>query len=81
MYKRQDTAAEVAGYDPKTGKASTETTPTWKSVKGAVSVGNADATRQITNLAAGLADTDAVNGAQRKALEGKVTGNAGDRCV
>ena len=73
-----DTAAEVAGYDPKTGKASTETTSTWKSVKGAVSVGNADATRQITNLAAGLADTDAVNVAQLKALEGKVTGNEGD---
>ena len=67
-----DTAAEVAGYDPKTGKASTETTPTWKSVKGAVSVGNANATRQITNLAAGLADTDAVNVAQLKALNTKV---------
>ena len=64
-----DTAAEVAGYDPKTGKASTETTPTWKSVKGAVSVGNADATRQITNLAAGSADTDAVNVAQLKAAQ------------
>ena len=73
-----DTAAEVAGYDPKTGKASTETTSTWKSVKGAVSVGTADATRQITNLAAGSADTDAVNVAQLKALEGKVTGNEGD---
>ena len=73
-----DTAAEVVGYDPKTGKVSTETTPTWKSVKGAVSVGNADATRQITNLAAGSADTDAVNVAQLKALESKVTGNAGD---
>ena len=68
-----DTAAEVAGYDPKTGKASTETTPTWKSVKGAVSVGTADATRQITNLAAGLADTDAVNVAQLKKV-GEVIG-------
>ena len=73
-----DTDAGVFGYDPKTGKASTETAPTWKSVKGAVSVGTADATRQITNLAAGSADTDAVNVAQLKALEGKVTGNAGD---
>ena len=77
-----DTAAEVAGYDPKTGKASTETTPTWKSVKGAVSVGNADATRQITNLAAGLADTDAVNVAQLKAVQkiaaAKTTIEAGD---
>ena len=73
-----DTAAEVAGYDPQTGKASTETTPTWKSVKGAVSVGTANATRQITNLAAGLADTDAVNVAQLKALAGKVTTNKDD---
>ena len=77
-----DTAAEVAGYDPLTGKASTETTPTWKSVKGAVSVGNADATRQITNLAAGLADTDAVNVAQLKAVQNiaaaKTTIEAGD---
>lgn len=71
-----DTAAEVAGYDPKTGKASTETAPTWKSVKGAVSVGNADATRQITNLAAGSADTDAVNVAQLKALSTKVDNSA-----
>ncbi|MDU5399657.1 MAG: ESPR-type extended signal peptide-containing protein, partial [Negativicoccus succinicivorans] len=71
-----DTAAEVAGYDPLTGKASTETTSTWKSVKGAVSVGTADATRQITNLAAGTADTDAVNVAQLK--NAKTTVEAGD---
>ena len=71
-----DTAAKVAGYDPLTGKASTETTPTWKSMKGAVSVGNADATRQITNLAAGSADTDAVNVAQLKALNQKVDDGA-----
>ena len=73
-----DTAAEVAGYDPKTGKASTETTPTWKSVKGAVSVGTADKTRQITNLAAGLADTDAVNVAQLKVVNAKADKNATD---
>ncbi|MBE2895984.1 hypothetical protein HPC38_03730 [Pasteurellaceae bacterium HPA106] len=44
-----------------------------KTVKGklaAVSVGNADATRQITNVAAGSEDTDAVNVAQLKALAG-----------
>ncbi|MDU2929665.1 ESPR-type extended signal peptide-containing protein, partial [Negativicoccus succinicivorans] len=73
-----DTAAEVAGYDPQTGKASTETTSTWKSVKGAVSVGTADATRQITNLAAGLADTDAVNVAQLKVVNAKADKNATD---
>ena len=41
-------------------------------VKGdlaAVSVGNADATRQITGVAAGTEDTDAVNVAQLKAVE------------
>ena len=45
-------------------------------VKGdlaAVSVGNADATRQITGVAAGTEDTDAVNVAQLKAVESKIT--------
>lgn len=46
--------------------------PTWKSTHGAVSVGsNVDGqiiTRQITNVAAGTADTDAVNVAQLKKL-------------
>ena len=44
----------------------------YKSVFGAVSVGRNDGTRQITNLAAGTEDTDAVNVAQLKALSGKV---------
>ncbi|MDU5027885.1 MAG: ESPR-type extended signal peptide-containing protein [Negativicoccus succinicivorans] len=70
------TAAEVAGYDPLTGKASTKTTATWKSGNGAVSVGTADKTRQITNLAAGYADTDAVNVAQLK--NSKTAVEAGD---
>ena len=42
-------------------------------VKGdlaAISVGNADATRQITGVAAGTKDTDAVNVAQLKAMTG-----------
>lgn len=39
---------------------------TWKATKGAVSVGGNGATRQITNVAAGTADTDAVNVAQLK---------------
>ena len=67
-----DTAAEVAGYDPLTGEASTKTEPAWKSGNGAVSVGTADKTRQITNLAAGMADTDAVNVAQLKAIKQKI---------
>ena len=71
-----DTAAGVFGYDPATDKASTTDNATWKSGNGAVSVGMADKTRQITNLAAGLADTDAVNVAQLK--NSKTTVEAGD---
>lgn len=43
----------------------------WQSTAAAVSVGDADngITRQITNVAAGREDTDAVNVAQLKALE------------
>ena len=37
---------------------------TWRANGGAVSVGSATLTRQITNVAAGTADTDAVNVAQ-----------------
>ena len=70
------TAAEVAGYDPLTGEASAKTTSTWKSGNGAVSVGTADKTRQITNLAAGTQDTDAVNVAQLK--NSKTVVEAGD---
>ncbi|MCJ1888073.1 YadA-like family protein [Pseudomonas sp. LA21] len=61
-----NTAAGVAGYDPTTGKASTNTGSTWVSTAGAVSVGGNGITRQITNVAAGAADTDAVNVAQLK---------------
>ena len=70
------TAAEVAGYDLATGEASANTTSTWKSGNGAVSVGKADKTRQITNLAAGMADTDAVNVAQLKAIKQKIDNGA-----
>ena len=44
----------------------------WQSGNGAVSVGSAGATRQITHVAAGSEDTDAVNVAQLKALNTKV---------
>ena len=40
---------------------------TWKANAGAVSVGSANITRQITNVAAGTADTDAVNVGQLNA--------------
>ena len=59
------------GYDPATKKASTDTSSTWKSTAAAVSVGDAskNITRQITNVAAGMQDTDAVNVAQLKAAQ------------
>ena len=58
----------AAGYDPTTGATSTETNSTWKATSAAVSVGDVKngVTRQITSVAAGTADTDAVNVAQLK---------------
>ena len=50
----------------------------WQSGNGAVSVGTADASRQITNVAAGSQDTDAVNVAQLKAVNTKVDKNTTD---
>ena len=66
-----DTAAGASGYDPSTQAASTDTSAAWKSTLGAVSVGDKTEgyTRQITNVAAGAADTDAVNVAQLKKVE------------
>lgn len=60
----------AAGYDPGTGTNSTDTSSVWKSTQAAVSVGDTSKgiTRQITGVAAGTNDTDAVNVAQlRKA--------------
>ena len=56
----------IAGWDPKTGTASTKTDAAWKSGEGALSIGNSGASRQITNVAAGSEDSDAVNLAQLK---------------
>lgn len=67
-----DRAAEVVGYDPATGveyviPEDDAASYVWKANAGAVSVGsNGTLTRQITNVAAGSADTDAVNVAQLK---------------
>ena len=62
------TAAGSAGYDPLTNLLSLNTSPAWKSTRGAVSVGDISKgiTRQITGVAAGTQDTDAVNVAQLK---------------
>lgn len=62
----------IAGYDPTTKAASTDGSPTWKSTAAAISVGDSTGTtvltRQITNVAAGSEDTDAVNVAQLKRI-------------
>ena len=66
-----DRAAGMVGYDPTTGAAydiENGDAPdyVWKATQGAVSVGSGRDTRQITNVAAGSEDTDAVNVAQLK---------------
>ena len=60
------------GYDPGTKAASTKTDSAWVSTRAAVSIGDTanGITRQITGLAAGTADTDAVNVAQLKEVKG-----------
>ena len=50
---------------------------TIKGTYGAVSVGDKDNTRQITNVAAGSADSDAVNVAQLKAATSKIIASTG----
>ena len=68
-------AAGAAGYDISTKAASTDTSSTWKATASAVSVGDVanDVTRQITSVAAGKNDTDAVNVAQLKKVETKIS--------
>ena len=63
-----DLAAGQAGYDFATQSESQSEDKTWKSTLGAVSVGNEKDSRQITHVAAGTQDTDAVNVAQVKRL-------------
>ena len=68
-------AAGATGYDISTKAASTDTSSTWKATASAVSVGDVanDVTRQITSVAAGTNDTDAVNVAQLKKVETKIS--------
>ena len=61
-----DRSGGTTGWDPKTGTTSTQSGLAWKSTEGALSVGNGSASRQITGVAAGSEDTDAVNLAQLK---------------
>ena len=78
-----DRAAKVVGYDPATGAEyvipeDDAASYVWKATKGAVSVGSARETRQITNVAAGTEDTDAVNVAQlKKVSEAAANANKG----
>ena len=67
-------AAGGIGYDVKTGAASTETGAAWKATSSAISVGDVanNVTRQITSVAAGTDDSDAVNVAQLKKAEEKI---------
>ena len=67
-----------AGYDFTTGAVSTINDSTWKATDGAVSVGNSANTRQITRVAAGTEDTDAVNVAQIKGLAKKIVASTAD---
>ena len=71
-------AAGAVGYDILTNAPSTDTSSTWKSTASAVSVGDVanGATRQITSVAAGTNDTDAVNVAQLKRLHDMISVNA-----
>ena len=68
----------AVGYDILTNAPSTDTSATWKSTASAVSVGDVanGVTRQITSVAAGTNDTDAVNVAQLKRLHDMISVNA-----
>ena len=79
-YSKANTAKGVAGYDANADANRTNTyagltgkalTSTW----GAVSIGDSTNTRQITGLAAGKEDTDAVNVAQLKSVNLAFTGD------
>ena len=74
------TAAGVAGYNANTGRTDTYanlTGATLTSTLGGVAVGTTDQTRQINYVAAGTADTDAVNVAQLKSVNLAFTGDTG----
>ena len=74
-YNVKTADSRINGYSGLTGAALTST-------MGAVSVGDGGTkTRQITNVAAGTADTDAVNVAQLRNVNLKVAGNSGNNDV
>ncbi|WP_375664218.1 MULTISPECIES: Vomp family autotransporter [unclassified Bartonella] len=73
----------VKGYDPYLNGDTTEAGMAWVSTTGAFSVGEVggrgkgNLTRQITGVAAGSEDTDAVNVAQLKAMREVIAGGGG----
>ncbi len=79
------TAAGIQGYNPasdRTNKYSTQGGAVGTSTLAAVSIGDGSAkTRQLTGLAAGTADTDAVNVAQLKNVNLKYAGDTGNSDV
>ena len=66
------------GYDISGADHSNDNTGVWKSTQAAVSVGDTskNITRQITGVAAGMEDTDAVNVAQLKKVAAKAAEEA-----
>ena len=77
---KASTASGVAGYnvnDSRTDKYGALAGKALTSTLGAFAVGNETNTRQITGVAAGTADTDAVNVAQLKSVNLKVAGDTG----
>ena len=79
------TAAGIQGYNPasdRTNKYSTQAGAVGTSTLAAVSIGeDSTKTRQLTGLAAGTADTDAVNVAQLKNVNLKYAGDSGNSDV
>ncbi|UNF47148.1 Vomp family autotransporter [Bartonella krasnovii] len=70
-----DVGDGILGYNPMEDAPSKDKSATWKSSVGALSIGNPkeNITRQITGVASGSEDTDAVNVAQLKALRAMIT--------
>ena len=79
-YSEATTAGSIAGYNANTSRTDKYAGLTGLALTantGAVSIGSSTTTRQITNLAAGTNDTDAVNVAQLKSVNLAVKGNSG----
>ena len=79
-YSVANTAGGVAGFNPNTSRTDTYSGLTGRaltSTTGAVAIGSDSQSRQLTGLAAGTQDTDAVNVAQLKSVNLAFKGNAG----